>query len=137
MTTRKFPARLDLLHQMLGWILKSIECAGFEKNDLRKIEIASEEALVNIINHAYQGKVDKIIQINIKVSKDSIELKFLDTGPQFNPVIERDKTDQNISLEDMPLGGLGLVLIRQYMDNIAYERKGSTNIFTLTKHISY
>lgn len=122
---------------MLRWILKNIEIAVLEKNDLRKIEIASEETLVNIINHAYQGRVNGVIQINIAINKEGIELKFFDNGPEFNPIEEKSLTEKNMSLEERSLGGLGLMMIRQYMDDIVYERKGSVNILTLVKHINY
>ena len=135
MTIQKFPARLDLLHQMLGWILKNIEIFDIKKSDLRKVEIASEEVLVNIINHAYQGQADKAIKIQIEANSNFIELKFIDSGPKFNPTEEEITYESNTPLEERSLGGLGLIMIRQYMDDIKYERSGDLNILTITKQI--
>lgn len=120
---------------MLGWILKYIEVVEIKKSDLRKIEIASEEVLVNIINHAYQGKSDRIIKIQVDINKSTIELKFFDNGPKFNPAEEEISYESNIPLEERSLGGLGLIMIRQYMDNIKYERVGNLNMLTIAKQI--
>jgi serine/threonine-protein kinase RsbW len=122
---------------MLNWILKNIESVGFDKKDLRKIEIASEEILVNIITHAYQGEPDNIIQISIIVNVDNIRLKFSDNGPKFNPIQNISIVDENATLEERPLGGLGLFLTHKYMDDIIYERDSSMNILTLIKKVNY
>jgi len=120
---------------MLGWILKNIEIFDIKKSDLRKVEIASEEVLVNIINHAYQGQADKAIKIQIEANSNFIELKFIDSGPKFNPTEEEITYESNTPLEERSLGGLGLIMIRQYMDDIKYERSGDLNILTITKQI--
>ena len=52
----------------------------------------------------------------------------------FNPTQQEDP-DVTQSAEDRPIGGLGIFLVRQIMDDIRYERKDDKNILTLTKHI--
>jgi len=120
---------------MLGWILENIETVELKKSDIRKVEIASEEVLVNIINHAYKGQSDKIIKIQVDVNQSSIELKFFDNGPKFNPTEEEISYEGSLPLEERSLGGLGLVMIHQYMDDVKYERLGDLNRLTLTKQI--
>ncbi len=120
---------------MLGWILENIETVELKKSDIRKVEIASEEVLVNIINHAYQGQSDKIIKIQVDVNQHVIELKFFDNGPKFNPTEEEISYESGLPLEERSLGGLGLIMIHQYMDDIKYERLGDMNRLTLTKQI--
>lgn len=134
MNTKKFPARLDVLHQILRWIQNTVEILGFEKSDLRKIELASEEALVNIIQHAYKGKQAGFIEVTVK-KQNGFELILKDQGPYFNPLLEKVEVSLDVPLEKRLEGGLGIFMMKKYMDHIHYQREGSTNILTLIKNL--
>lgn len=120
---------------MLNWIRAQLEQTGLDENSIRKVELASEEAIVNIIQHAYQQKGGEI-QIYFKVIEEShIELAICDQGPPFDPLQRPPQYDPLAPLEDRPLGGLGILFIRQYMDAVHYKRDGKTNILLLIKKI--
>lgn len=134
MNTKKFPAKLDVLHQILKWIREVVEVLGFEKSDLRKIELASEEALVNIMQHAYKGQGTGFVEVTIKQG-DKFELILKDQGPYFNPLLEKSEINLEIPLEKRLEGGLGIFMMKKYMDHISYQRDGSTNILRLVKNL--
>ena len=119
-----FPAKIDLLHSMLEWIAACL--VGWDRKSLRKVELASEEALVNIIHHAYQGRPEPI-EISVQVSKSHAEIIFKDHGPPFNP-LQRKAPDCSGRLEDREVGGLGIHLMRQYMDEVRYTREANCNV---------
>lgn len=130
-----FLARLELLHSMLFWIEKQLAPIGFEKATIRKVELASEEALVNIIRHAYKQGAGQI-QIQVKIyPKSHVEIAIHDQGPPFNPLEEERTIDSSIPLEERQEGGLGILLIRKYMDDVLYQRTGDVNILTLIKKV--
>ena len=106
-----------------------------EKSLAKKIQLAVEEAVVNVIDYAYPTGV--IGEITLKVFADCQWMSFviIDSGVAFDPT-ERKKADITLSAEDRPIGGLGILLLRELMDSINYERTGGKNILTLKKQIN-
>jgi len=131
-TKAQFHALLTELHPMLLWIRKQLEVAQFDKSVLHKIELASEEALVNIIRHAYKD-MSGMIEIRVQAKNGFAEITILDQGPPFNPLEMNINIDRNAGVEDRKIGGLGIFFIREYMDQILYRREENTNILTLIK----
>ena len=100
-----------------------------------KLNLALEEAVVNVMNYAYpQGTVG---DINIEAKGDDNLLEFIisDTGTPFNPTAQAG-VDTALSAEERPIGGLGIHLVRQIMDSVSYERIDNRNVLTLRKNIS-
>lgn len=120
---------------MLFWIKEQLIQMGFERPTIRKVELASEEALVNIIRHAYKQRSGHIeIQVTI-YPKNRVEIAIRDQGPPFNPLEEERRIDPAIPLEERQEGGLGILLIRKYMDEVLYRREKDLNILTLIKKV--
>ncbi len=121
---------------MLSWIRGAFKEAGFDESMVRKLELAMEEALVNIIHHAYHDKPGDIdVQIS-SVSGQSITITLKDEGPPFNPLEEkREAIDPSTPLEEIEEGGLGILFMKKYMDNITYQRQGTNNVLVLTKNL--
>lgn len=118
---------------MLLWIREQIGSSKFSKNDLRKIEIAAEEALVNIIQHGYKGSQGDI-QLTIELLElNMVQITIEDRGPAFNPLEADMHIDKQAPIEDRTEGGLGIILIRQYMDEVFYQRLSDVNCLTLIK----
>jgi anti-sigma regulatory factor (Ser/Thr protein kinase) len=131
-TTAVFLAKIELLRPMLQWIHQRLSLMEFDGATLRKIELASEEALVNIIHHAYQNRPEDI-HIETKLYPQShMELVLKDNGPPFDPS-KQQTTPAPSTLEDRPIGGLGLHFIHQYMDEVRYKRQGDQNVLILVK----
>lgn len=131
--TRIFSARIDQLHPMLEWIREGLHLAGFDLRTARKVEMASEEIIVNVIRHAYKES-SGTIEIGIRVvPRDRIEIEIKDQGPPFDPLSEKEAIDLNASLDERQEGGLGIFFVRKIMDEIHYLRKGGANLLTLVK----
>ncbi|MES2272966.1 MAG: ATP-binding protein [Chlamydiota bacterium] len=127
-------AELDQLHPMLLWIRNRLIHLGFDLGTIRKVELASEEALVNIIHHAYKKAPGKI-EIDIKVIENAkVEIAIKDSGPPFDPLGEPTEIDRHAPLEERKVGGLGIHLMRQYMDEVRYFRDGDINTLFLVKN---
>lgn len=136
-TYRKtFPACLENLEQMMQWIRQRCSDADFFAKESRKIELAMEEALVNIIKYAY-GTVKQQEEIGLfckLIPKNSIEFTIKDKGPPFNPFLQRSAIDLQASLDDRIEGGIGIKLMMQNMDIVHYERQEPYNILILKKN---
>lgn len=121
---------------MLRWVRKELQKFGLHEGSVRRIELAAEEALVNIIHHAYRDLPGDIeIHVARDFKKGKIEIVIRDQGPPFNPLNKRGLFNLPISKEQR-IGGLGLLFIRQYVDEVLYERQRETNILTLAVILS-
>ncbi len=96
------------------------------------INLALEEAVSNVMLYAYPGQHGQVL---IEFSKEkSIIFTITDSGIPFDPTQQRE-ADTTLSLEERQIGGLGIHLVRQLMDEIYYRREDNKNVLTLIKHI--
>jgi sigma-B regulation protein RsbU (phosphoserine phosphatase) len=98
------------------------------------VRLAVEEAVVNVMDYAYPVGLEGDISISAK--SDGKRLKFIisDEGVPFDPT-KALQVDTTLAVEDRPVGGLGIHLVRQLMDSINYERIDGKNTLTLRKEI--
>ena len=110
------------------------EAVGFDMSTSMSLNLAMEEAVVNVMNYAYP--TGTIGNVNITAEANDEQLKFVisDNGKPFDPTT-KSEVDTTMSVEDRPIGGLGIHLIRQIMDSINYERTGGMNVLTLRKKL--
>ena len=102
---------------------------------ISQVQLAVEEAVVNVMNYAYPERKKRGF-VTIKAMSDGHELRFvvIDSGIPFDPTA-KEKADTSLSVEDRPIGGLGIFLVRELMDSINYERVDNRNILMMIKNI--
>ena len=98
------------------------------------LKLAVDEACTNIIEHGYKGMDPGSIILSFRIESGRILVQITDFGHIFEPA-EAPKPDLEAALEDRPLGGMGLYLIYQTMDNIDYQTSDDGNTLTFTKFI--
>lgn len=96
------------------------------------MNLALEEAVVNVMNYAYPKGQKGDINLEVYANEARIKFVITDEGTPFDPTTKADP-DINASLDDRPIGGLGIFLVRQLMDSVNYERINNKNILTLRK----
>lgn len=99
-----------------------------------ELKLAVDEACTNIIEHGYKDMDPGSIILSFRIEPDRILASITDFGHIFEPA-EAPKPNVEAALEDRPMGGLGLYLIYQTMDNIDYESSQDGNILTFTKYL--
>lgn len=106
-----------------------------DKTLQQQLKLAVEEAVVNVMQYAYPIGVTGDIDVNAQF--DGLTLKFVitDQGKAFDPT-QTAKADTSLSVEERPIGGLGILLVRELMDSINYERINGKNLLTLSKKIT-
>ena len=121
----------------LGIFVGSI-CHDMRFNELTEqgIRLAVEEAVVNIMNYAYPEGTRAVILIEVDADADLETLTFVlrDEGVAFDPTAYQE-VDVDAHVGQQKVGGLGIHLMRHYMDTLTYERKDGENILTMTKKI--
>ena len=98
------------------------------------LNLVLEEAVVNIINYAYPKEEHERIYLSAKLREGSIVLVLTDTGKEFDPTMAPE-ADITLSADEREIGGLGIFLIRQIMNEVKYERIEGKNVLTLEKKL--
>jgi anti-sigma regulatory factor (Ser/Thr protein kinase) len=126
-------ASVKELNGVLNWLRDMLEAGDCPPKTGNQIIVAAEETFVNIASYAYGGKEGETL-IRASLRGGVFTLRFEDGGAAFNP-LERDPPDLADGAAAERVGGLGILLMRKWMDAVVYERAGDKNILTLTKSI--
>ena len=103
---------------------------GFSEKKVTEIELALEEALVNIFSYAYpESEGDAELRMDIKDSGDMV-MVLIDEGMAFD-MLTLDEPDTTMEISERQVGGLGIFLIRKLMDQVKYRRENDRNILAL------
>ena len=98
------------------------------------LNLALEEAVTNVILYAYPDGADGLVDVEAILKEHSLEFIITDSGVPFDPTAAPE-ADVTLSVDERPVGGLGIYLVRQLMDEVRYQRLGDKNILSLTKNI--
>lgn len=131
MTSIKLPAMIEHLERLLGFVSEHAKDQGFTSDMLKKIELASEEALVNVFNYAYSDKHDGEVEVSCGLDDNNrFVIEIMDSGTPFNPLsLSEPNLTEDVS--DRKIGGLGIHLIKKMMDEVEYRREGNNNVLSL------
>lgn len=104
-------------------------CIGMDKRVLKKLEVAAEEAVVNIRHYSQATE----IALEVISRQSEISVQLTDDGVPFDPTT--CVNDPAKQVDERQIGGLGISLIRQIADDLRYQRIGNTNQLTIIKNI--
>ena len=108
---------------------------GLTKAELNSINLAIEELFTNIVNYGFKDSGIHWVKVAISLEDNQVAIELSDEGIAFNPVL-RSPPDTICPVEQRRIGGLGIHLCRNLMDEINYQRKGLKNIVTMKKRLS-
>lgn len=131
---RTFSASLDKLYDMLSFIREHAESVGFDSPEISKIELATEEAIVNIVSYGYPNATG-MIEINCSYQEEKgFKIVIKDFGAAYNPICYTKQYDVNVSVESRKVGGFGVYFMLKIMDQVNYSRENDVNVLTLIKN---
>lgn len=131
----RLPAILENVPLTMDRVIESVRVLGLDERTLQQIRLVVDEACANVVTHAYEGMDPGDMEISCYRQGDSLIIQVRDWGPGFNlnaiPV-----PDLDAPLEDRNLGGLGLFLVRHFMDRVEYScDTGRGNELTMEKRL--
>ena len=121
----------DLPH-LAAFVDQVCEVAGFSASITMQMNLAIEEAVVNVMNYAYPQGTEGEVRIEAQADENGVQFVIIDSGTPFDPTTEAE-ADTTLSAEERQIGGLGIFLVRQLMDTVSYEYKEGRNMLTLRK----
>jgi anti-sigma regulatory factor (Ser/Thr protein kinase) len=99
-----------------------LDASPFDQNMRNKIIVAVDEALANVVEHAYEGSVGDIV-VSLELTTEQLRVLICDNGVQFNPGERLNSTiDIHDHIRKGLKGGLGLFLMRQIMDEVRFAQ---------------
>jgi anti-sigma regulatory factor (Ser/Thr protein kinase) len=110
------------------WVEQLGEELGLEMPEVFQLNLALEEAVVNVMNYAYEDS--GLIDLTAKVVDSEIVFVLEDSGKAFDPT-KVDDPDITLSAEDRDIGGLGIFLVQQLMSGVTYSREDGKNVLTM------
>lgn len=134
MQTVKFAAKFEFLDEIREYVGNIARRNGFGDKDVYNIQLATDEAASNIIEHAYEHIPDGILEISCGMQDNAIKIMLTDFGEAFDPS-EVPLPDLQADLAQRKIGGLGIFLMRKLMDEVHYQAgPGKSNTLTMIKH---
>ncbi|CAM2067661.1 ATP-binding protein [Sulfidibacter corallicola] len=127
-----FPSQTEFVHMITVLASNAATVAGFDKKQAGKVAIATDEAVTNVIRHAYGGRSDKIINFTVEITPKSLILKVSHTGKALKKNEIRLPVMEEYIKKKQP-GGLGLFIIDKFMDEVDYLA-GEEHCCLMTKY---
>lgn len=133
MKSLKTMALLENLDQVQKFVEEALIKAGCPEKVRVQVAMAVEEIYVNIADYAYDPEIGDVeVQCNLNDDPLQIIIEFQDHGIPFDPLAQPE-ADISASAEERSIGGLGIFMTRQLMDQVDYRYERGKNILTLKK----
>ncbi len=124
------PSKLDEIAKLAD----VVDAALIDRPDLAlSANLCLEELITNIIQHGLSGAADRLIRVRMSISAEWLEIIIKDDAPPFDPFSEAPEPDLELDLEDRPIGGLGVHIVKMMMDDARAYYDGSGNLIVLLK----
>ncbi|MBN1259978.1 MAG: ATP-binding protein [Anaerolineae bacterium] len=129
----RLPARLESIDQIIDFITVAAQQAGLDEQGIYAVQLATDEACANVIEHAYVDMEPGEIVCSCAVVAGALTVTIRDFGRAFDPECIPDP-DLEACLDDRPVGGLGLYFMRSVMDEVqVISAPGQGNVVILVK----
>ena len=124
----EFPAEISSLEEIFNLLKVSLSTS----DEIRKrIELAVEEVIVNIISYSGSPKLD----VDVMEASGVAYITIKDWGKSFNPLVHEEVLQETEPLEEVVEGGLGIFFLKKLMDEMTYERVGDQNVLKIKKSL--
>lgn len=128
---RSEPATNQALPALIDFVIQQATAAGLAEHHLFQVELAAEEILTNIIKYAYPEQRGDMT-VACEARPEGFWMEFSDQGPPFNPLaVAEPPLDEPVN--ERKVGGLGLFLVRRFMDRVEYSRQNGRNVLCILK----
>ena len=123
----------DELPRLAATVEEMAETEGWAPNVAFQIQLALDEIGDNLVEHRDEAR-STYMTVTLSSDAQTVTVEVVDDGIAFDPIADAPAADVSSALEDRPIGGLGLYLIRNLMDEVDYRREDGKNILMLLKH---
>ncbi|WP_249208833.1 SpoIIE family protein phosphatase [Magnetospirillum sulfuroxidans] len=127
---------LDELARLAGLVEDFVERLGLSERVAFNLNLCLDELITNIVSYGYDDSHHHDIHVRFSLDNGRLITEIIDDGKEYNPFSEAPEPDLGLNVDDRPIGGLGVFLVKEFMDRTDYRRDGSKNIVTLEKNVT-
>ncbi len=132
LTLEATPENVDKVTEFVDEMLAEYGCGIREQT---AIDVAVDELFSNIAHYAYNPETGyATVKVDVVKEPLAVEITFVDNGVPYDPLAKADP-DTTQSIEDRPIGGMGILIVKKSMDAVDYEYKDGKNILTIKKNL--
>ncbi len=129
-------ANVDNIAVVTDFVNALLEEAGCAMKAQLQIDVAIDELFGNIARYAYaSARGEATVRVELDREARQVSITLIDSGKPFDPLHEIPVPDTTSPLEQRPIGGLGVYLVKKTMDGIRYRHEGGKNMLTIVKRI--
>ncbi len=128
-------ATVENIETVTDFVNEQLEALDCPMKTQMQIDIAIDELFGNIAHYAYNPEIGQAtVRVEVIEKPLAVIITFIDNGFPYNP-LAKDDPDTTLSAEEREIGGLGIYMVKKFMDEITYEHKDGQNILKIKKHI--
>jgi anti-sigma regulatory factor (Ser/Thr protein kinase) len=127
--------RLEEIPRLAEAVETFCEEADIPPGHAYALNLSLDELITNLVSYGYPSGGEHRIAVSMRVEPGQVVCELVDDALPFDPFHDAPSPDTEASVEDRPIGGLGVFLVRELMDEVAYRRDGDRNHIRLCKHL--
>ena len=124
--------RIEELGRLEAWLRQFSELHGVEERDFLTLNLVLEELFANVVRHGHDDGREHEVEFRLSVVDGDVHIEAEDDGREFNP-LEAPPPDFDVPIQDRQPGGLGIHLVRSFVDRMDHVRSNGKNILRLVK----
>ena len=128
------PNDIETIPQLNEFIDGFCEERGIDFDITMRLNLAIEEAVVNVMSYAYPKGTVGNVDIEVEADEDYITFVIRDSGVPFDPT-QKEDPDIDLNPSERQIGGLGIYIVKNIMNEVTYQRLEGKNLLTMTKDI--
>lgn len=123
------------LERVSDFVLDMARQSNLSEQITDHVQMAVDEAVTNVMEHAYGGRTDGKIAIECRVTADELQIEIRDRGEPFDPDTIREPNIHS-PLSERTIGGLGVFFMRKLMDHVEFSHTRRGNLTRMTKKLA-
>lgn len=129
----QLPTRLEEIEKLADAVDKALP----DRDLAFSVNLCLEELITNTILHGLKGATDRFIHVQISISSEWLEILLKDDAPRFDPFMQAPKPNLDLGINERPIGGLGVHLVKTLMNDVHAYYDGTGNLFVLYKALRH
>ena len=134
--TIRIDSRLDLVEMVARSVRSLCATSGLPARECAHVELAVDEALNNVIRHAYHGEAGHPIEIAFALEANRFTIEISDEGHPMTPPSPAELDFDPADIANLPEGGMGLLIIHSVMDDVEFHRVGNRNALSMSRRLA-
>jgi serine/threonine-protein kinase RsbW len=129
----QIPTQLEEIEKLADAVNKALP----DKDLAFSVNLCLEELITNTILHGLKGASDRFIHVQINISDEWLEIILKDNAPRFDPFMQAPSPNLDLDINERPIGGLGVHMVKKLMDKVHADYDGTGNLIVLLKRLHH